>query len=201
MLNINFLENLEISLSCFTGSSKRTHAEIDHKIFNASQEHNISILPIIQTYEIDNLYPPTDHVELWNIFIIGNDKTYILANIKDDHIRIKDVEKLPNKTAQNILDEGLNIFLDGIWDKTLLGKKLQFYMTWNARLYFVNTYPFHNGRDKVIGAVMFMRAHEHMPKTSLQCSVDLETSKRTPRQFRKSLDAKTSAMLSSMDSR
>lgn len=189
MFNINLLENLDITLSCFGGmSKKKTHHEIDHKIYNVSQQYNISILPIIQTYEIDNLYPPTDHVELWNIFIVGSDKTYILANIRDPFIQIPDTDKLPNKTSFNILPEGLHQFMDGIWEKTLLGKKLQFYMTWNCRLYFVNTYPFHNGRDKVIGAVMFMRAHEHMPQIPLQCSIDIESiSKRTPKS-RRSVD-------------
>jgi hypothetical protein len=196
MLNCNLLENLEINLSCFTGKNK-SHHEIDRKIYNVSQEYNISILPIIQSYELDNLYPPTDHVELWNIFIVGSDKTYILANVKDEHIKIPNANLLPNKTGVNLLPEGLQQFMDSIWDKTLCGKKLQFYMTWNFRLYFINTYPFHNNKDKVIGAVMFMRAHENMPHMMMNCAIDLETNKK-PLKSRKSADYKPYGSTSSI---
>ena len=111
-------------------------------------------------FDIENLYPLTDHVELWNIFIVGNDKTYILANVNDPHILIPNINALPNKQAQNILPDELITVFNSIWSKTLTGKQLQFYMVWNGKLYFVNTYPFFNGKNVVIGAIMFMRAFE-----------------------------------------
>lgn len=164
MLNLNFLENLSLSFNCFC-KSKKDSDDIDRKIYNISHEYKICILPISPDFDIDNLYPLTDHVELWNIFVIGNDKTYILANVKDPFINLPESETLYNKTGSNILPKELNAFFDGIWTKTLTGKQLQFYIVWNARLYFVNTYPFFNGRGKVIGAIMFMRAFETMPET------------------------------------
>ena len=121
------------------------------------QSYNISILSIDENIIIDNLYPPTDHVELWNIFIVGSDKTYILANIKDNNIYVPSINKLPNHTGQNILPPELFQKFETIWDKTLSGKQLQFYMVWNTQLYFINTYPFNNGKNKVIGAILFMR--------------------------------------------
>ena len=57
------------------------------------------------------------------------------------------------------------IVFDSVWTKTLQGKQLQFYMVWNSKLYFINTYPFFNGKGKVIGAILFMRAFETMPQT------------------------------------
>jgi hypothetical protein len=127
--------------------------------------HKISILPIIPNFDIDNLYPLTDHVELWNIFVVGNDKTYILANIKDPHICLPQVDRLANHKGNNILPEELVMAFDSVWTKTLAGMQLQFYMVWNGKLYFVNTYPLFNGQSKVIGAILFMRAFETMPET------------------------------------
>lgn len=161
MLNINIFEN--IVLKCFCFQKNKEDDELDRKIYNVSREHKISILPITPNFDIDNLYPLTDHVELWNIFIIGNDKTYILANINDPHIVIPQKEQLPNRQGQNLLPEELFIVFDGVWTKTLQGKQLQFYMVWNSKLYFINTYPFFNGKAKVIGAILFMRAFETMP--------------------------------------
>jgi hypothetical protein len=145
--------------------------ELDQRIYSVSKRYKISILPITPHFDIDNLYPLTDHVELWNIFIVGNDKTYILANVNDPNITIPNVEKLPNHDGK-VLPEELDIFFQSIWDKTLSGKQLQFYMVWNNRLFFVNTYPFFNGKGKVIGAAMFMRAFETMPETHIKTLED-----------------------------
>lgn len=139
--------------------------ELDKKIYNVSREYKISILPITPNFDIDNLYPLTDHVELWNTFVVGNDKTYILASVNDPHIVIPRVDDLPNNRGKNMLPDELYIMFDTLWTKTLQGKQLQFYMVWNSKLYFMNTYPFFNGKGKVIGAILFMRAFETMPET------------------------------------
>lgn len=163
MLNINIFENFDLKCICF--QKPKTEDDLDRKIYNVSKEYKISILPITPNFDIDNLYPLTDHVELWNIFIVGNDKTYILANINDPHIVIPHKDHLPNRQGQNILPGELLIVFDSVWTKTLQGKQLQFYMVWNSKLYFINTYPFFNGKGKVIGAILFMRAFETMPET------------------------------------
>ena len=152
---------------CFgdTKTIRQKELDLDRKIYNVSREYKISILPITPKFDIENLYPISDKVHLWSTLIIGNDKTYILANIKDPHINIPESVHLENKTGTNILPHELNKFFDSIWDKTLTGKQLQFYIVWNAKLYFINTYPFFNGRGKVIGAILFMRAFETMPET------------------------------------
>jgi len=168
MLNFNLFENVNFNIkSCFGGCFGSRHSGLDdgldRNIYNVTREYKISILPIIPDFEIDNLYPLTDHVELWNIFIVGNDKTYILANVNDPHITVPNAEALPNHSGENILPHELSVVFDSLWTQTLGGKQLQFYMVWNGKLYFINTYPFFNGQKKVIGAILFMRAFESMP--------------------------------------
>jgi hypothetical protein len=167
MLNCNLFENFELRLMFCTGKSKTKYDDddLDKKIYDVSREYKISILPITPNFDIDNLYPLTDHVELWNIFIVGNDKTYILANVNDPHIHIPNHSSLKNNQGQTILPQELVMVFDSIWSKTLQGKQLQFYMVWNSKLYFINTYPFFNGKATVIGAILFMRAFETMPET------------------------------------
>ena len=173
VFNFNLFESLNLNFSCCK-KPKVTEFDggLDKRIYDVTREYKVSILPITPNFDIDNLYPLTDHVELWNIFIIGNDKTYILANIKDPHIIIPNHKDLTNHQAKNILPMELEKVLDCIWDRTLKGNKLQFYMVWNGKLYFINTYPFHNGKNKVIGAVMFMRAFETMPEAKFTETAD-----------------------------
>lgn len=191
MLNFNILESLQCVFGCFKSSEvddpestkanlptpkphttkkKQTAYDdgLDRKIYQVSREYKISILPIIPNFDIDNLYPLTDHVELWNIFIVGNDKTYILANINDPHICLPQADQLTNHKGNNILPEELTVVFDSVWGKTLTGRQLQFYMVWNGKLYFINTYPFFNGQNNVIGAILFMRAFETMPETRFE---------------------------------
>jgi hypothetical protein len=161
MFNFNLFENIDLHFKCFRGSNTRENS--DQKLYDVSRKYKISILPITTTYDIENLYPITDHVELWNIFIIGNDKTYILAKVSDPHIQIPNYEQLPNKQGKNIIPDELIKVFDSVWDSTLSGAQLQFYLVWNSKLYFMNTYPFLNDKKKVIGAIMFMRAFMSMP--------------------------------------
>ena len=197
MLNFNLFENINCIFECmpFIKSKKRIPGYddgLDRKIYQVSREHKISILPITPTFDIDNLYPLTDHVELWNIMVVGNDKTYIMANINDPHITLPQARDLTNHKSTNILPSELSIMFDSIWDKTLTGKQLQFYMVWNSKLYFINTYPFFNRRNTVIGAILFMRAFETMPDARFETLdgyiVPIRKSQDDPRVVRKSHD-------------
>lgn len=168
MLNINLFENIDVHFKCFSKKKKKKFSPIDKHLYDISREYNISILPITEEFYITNLYPPSDNVDKWNIFIIGNDKTYILANINDSHVFIPNVGELINHKGINILpDELLKIF-DSLWDQTLNGYQLQFYMVWNGKLYFMNSYPFYNEKSCCIGAIMFMREFYNVPNTQLK---------------------------------
>ena len=169
MLNLNVFENIVLKCACF--GKHENENDIDRNIYKISREYKISILPITPNFDIDNLYLLTDHVELWNIFVIGNDKTYILANVNDPHIKLPEAENLPNKKGQMILPSELIMVFDSIWTKTLLGKQLQFYMVWNTKLYFVNTYPFFNGKNVVIGAILFMRGFNNIPDNKIKDNI------------------------------
>jgi len=175
MLNFNVFENLNFSFQCLKNgniSKKNVDDDLDKNIYKVTREFKVSILPITPNFDIDNLYPLTDHVELWNIFIVGNDKTYILANVNDPHIKIPLAHNLANNQGNHLLPNELVMVFDSIWTRTLTGRQLQFYMVWNGKLYFINTYPFFNGKQKVIGAILFMRAFETMPETKFITSLD-----------------------------
>lgn len=165
---LNLFESFSIVFNCFWKNKEADkEKEIEKKIYHVSKQHKISVLPITPTFDIENLYPLTDHVELWNIFVVGNDKTYIMTQVKDPNIIIPEADDLLNRKANGILPDDLFQFLDSIWDRTLLGRQLQFYIVWNGKLYFINTYPFFNGKRVVIGAILFMRAFETMPESYL----------------------------------
>lgn len=168
MLNFNLFENFNLNLECFcTPKSKdKNQKYLNNPSFSSFKKFKISILPISPNYDIENLYPDAANAHLWNIFIVGNDKTYILANVKDNFNQIPNHEQLINKKGNNILPEDLFEFFDSIWNETLNYKQLQFYMVWCGKLYFINTYPLFNGKKKIIGAVLFMRLFETMPVTN-----------------------------------
>jgi hypothetical protein len=153
------MDTIKRWFSCFKGHDDMV--QLNQQLYNVSKKYKISILPIVSGFNLDNLYPLTDQVQFWNIFIVGRDKTYILASCKN--IKIPNTEQLLNKTADGILPDELREFFDPIWDKTLKGSQLQFYIVFNSSTYFVNTYPFYNDRKRVIGAIMFLRLFETMP--------------------------------------
>lgn len=165
MLNFNIFENIDIICKCFGLEDKKIKRKSHSSKFieDIVSDSKISILPISPNFDIDNLYPITNHVQLWNIFVVGSDKTYIMANIKDQHIKFNKSDDLLNRKGSNILPEELNEMFDSIWERTLKGNRLQFYMVICGKLYFINTYPFINDKQKINGGIMFMRSFDIMP--------------------------------------
>jgi hypothetical protein len=156
-----------------TDSVTREEYELNKQLYHVSKKYKISILPIAAGFNLENLYPLTDQVEFWNIFIVGKDKTYILAHCKN--LVIPNTDKLLNKTADGILPDELRDFFDPLWDKTLKGTQLQFYIVFNGRTYFVNSYPFYNEKKVVIGAIMFFRLFETMPDIYYQHEIPIDS--------------------------
>lgn len=163
---LSFLEAINLTFNCFCAkerkSEKQQREDDNQAIYDTARKYEIGILPVHNNVNIKNLYPITDQVHLWNTFIVGNDKTYILSSINDLK-GFPETTNLLNKKGDVVLPTFLQDFFDPIWDKTLKGKQLQFYMIYNTRTYFVNSYPFRNDEDFVIGAIMFIRAFEKMP--------------------------------------
>lgn len=175
MLNFNVFESLNFSCFCRSPTIEEEEelppepAKSRHKaqrdrysldmdgVYRVARKYKISFLPVGPNFELTNLYPLTNHVELWNVLVVGRDKSYILASIRDPHTRIPADGMLNRKGEESLPHELVKLF-DIFWTKTLEDRQLQLFLVWNGKLYLVNTYAFKNPSGAVIGAVMFMRA-------------------------------------------
>lgn len=179
---LKIIDTLSVVFNCFCNKpdvreESKANEIINRNIYNMSEKHNISILPVHMEYEIENLYPKTNMVHTWTTLVVGKDKTYILANINFEGIG--KCERLLNHKANGLLPESFEEFLDPIWDKTLLGKNLQFFMLYNGKTYLVNTYGFHNSSNLIIGACLFMRLFDTLPNSITSCKrLSMESVKR-----------------------
>lgn len=134
-------------------------SEIDNlnDVFHNSK-YDIVILPIDpNVYSIQNLFPYWNHVQTWDIFIVGCDKTYILAQINSFETASDLSSSLPNNKGYGRMDTEFYDFLEPVWDRTLSGVKLQLFMQMREKTYLINTFPLTNTENKVIGGVLFMR--------------------------------------------
>lgn len=168
---LKFIDNLSLVFNCFCApKTTETKDDIFNKIHTLSNKHNISILPTASTFQLDNLYPKTNQVHTWSTFVIGKDKTYILANV--NNLEISNANTVLNKKAGGILPDAFVEFFDPIWDKTLSGVQLQFLMIYDSYTYLVNSYSFKNDMGEVIGACIFMRRFETMPPMCTRTSFE-----------------------------
>ena len=167
---LKLIDQLSIVFNCFC-SRQKNHVEENKdeskkdtitKIQYLSKKHNVSILPIVNSFELENLYPKTNHVHTWSTFIVGKDKTYVLANGYNFDIGAPP-EELLNKKAPGHMHDELVEFFEPIWERTLNGHQLQFFMIYTGITYLVNTYALHNESNLVIGACMFIRSFDTMP--------------------------------------
>lgn len=167
----NIFDKINIVCNCFCGDPKerelkKNYEEIDRHIQSINGKYDIHILKVAQDFHIKNLYPITDHVHLWSVFVVGNDMTYIHASIGE--FNFPDHNLLLNKKGPSVLIPELNEFFEPLWKQTLNGSQLQFYMSVQQKLFFVNTYPFINGNREVIGAIMFIRPFTSEKKQSIE---------------------------------
>jgi hypothetical protein len=164
---LKVIDSMSFVFNCFCakadeGQSKAMNeSEFMNSIVNSGSQHNIHVLPIQNDFELDNLYPTENHVDKWSTFIVGKDKTYILAN--SAHLKICDL--LVNHKGNGILPNTIEKFLDPIWDRTLDGNQVQLFMIYDSKTYLLNSYFFKNNTDEIIGACMFMRLVDSLPNT------------------------------------
>jgi hypothetical protein len=161
-------ENISFIFNCFRPTSfkkpnRKRHAPQGVNV-DVGDNYNIITLPVMTGRDIADLYPPTNHVEDWSILIVGKQKNYILAHLNDLHVPNADC--LPNNTGDRFLPKEVNSYFNQVWDKTLAGNELQFYMVMNGKTYFVNTYRFVNRSSETVGAIMFLRQIDLMPNLS-----------------------------------
>jgi len=166
-LPVSLIGNLNFNCTgWFSGRKTKQNKEVMESLYRVSQKYKLSILPISSTYDLENLYPITDRVREWNTFVIGNDKTYILSRVGDKttHLNKEQVENIVD-TKGAMLPEELFLFFDSVWDHTLKGNQLQFYIVLNGQLYLINTYCLRNRVNNVIGAILFMRNFDTLPQS------------------------------------
>lgn len=151
---MNIIENINLTFNCFAGS--RGHIA-KKKIIDKAKEFNIILLPIEKHIQLDDIFPKENHVEEWNIFIIGKSKNYILANIKslglDEDLR----DKIVNTKGLHALPEELVTFLDSVWEETLKGTSMQFFIIVKSVTYLCNSFPLQTTAKNSIGALLFVR--------------------------------------------
>lgn len=168
-------------MGCF--SSKNISVNIPEHIiakdiYEYSKRNDILIIPLIREYNLDNLYPREDQVEQWNIFIVGQDKTYIQAKIRDPIFEINE-NKLLNTQGQDeeAVSPRFKEFLDKVWDNTLQDIQLQFFTYINSKLFLLNSYPFKNKENKVIGGICFIREAGIIDKAIFDKNINIKEEK------------------------
>lgn len=160
------LENLNFTCNCFwPNKSKNPYEYIQNQYYKKNDiEDDIHILPTNEHLHLTNLYPSTNATERWSVLCVGSDMTYIKVSLGD--FKLKNMENLTNKKGGNIISKEVNAIFEPIWNSTLKGQRLQFFMLVNGYTYLVNTFPLEN-IDRVIGAIMFIRNYTVEKRDSL----------------------------------
>lgn len=122
---------------------------------------NIQIIPTAENVDIEDLYPESNHVILWNTFVIGRNKKYILSNIGNKQCILSKLEITNEQIVDTFGDTRIPLefykFLLKIWDETLIGNDIMVYVIINNITYLLNSYSLRNKKKDIIGAVLFMR--------------------------------------------
>jgi hypothetical protein len=150
----SIIENINFTFNCF-GNNSENYAK--KKIVDRGKEFNVIVLPIEKNIQLEDIFPKTNHVEEWNIFIIGKGKNYILANIKSLGIDVIHTDKILNTKGLHTLPEELINFLDSVWDETLKGTSMQFFIIVKSITYLCNSFPLQTSAKNNIGALLFIR--------------------------------------------
>lgn len=144
-----------------------------NRLYKVSKQLKISVLPISESYQLEDLYPIHNNVNTWNYFVVGKNKDYICAYVgnkkcllSESHLGL-DTSKLINTKGINYLPDELWKFFDSTWDITLKGKSLCFYIVMNGKLYLINTFPLRNNNNDICGGSLFMRDFESIPKNAV----------------------------------
>jgi hypothetical protein len=163
---LKFIDNLSFVFNCFCGKQdddmpqNKDDKEFMNTMFTSSSQNNVVILPVRSSFELENLYPKHNHVDKWSTFIVGKDKTYIMAQSNDFL-----TNNLVNHKGTGILPNAVEQFLDPIWDRTLEGNQVQLFMLYDNKTYLLNSYTIKNNIEQIIGAILFMRRVDSLPNT------------------------------------
>jgi hypothetical protein len=135
-------------LGCFKTQPKSSSNDFEDEIFNISRKLNIIILPVDGNKS--KLYNESihgiDEEDTWNVFVVNALKTYIVKNINEELI-------LDTKSTDAIFK-----LFDVLWNYTLSGKQLQYYLFWKEKTFFLYTFPLQSlKKNNFIGGILFMK--------------------------------------------
>lgn len=160
---------------CFS-KSKNRHQEkqkkfYEDKLINLQRENHVKVLPFLSFLPLSDIFPATNHVAEWSVYIIGKNKRLVVSQ---DNLQLSDVDML-NKKYDAVLDGKNGEFFDTVFDMIVNGHETQFILVYQDRMYFANTYSFKNENGTVIGGILFIRLYSSMtelvPKHNLRVQV------------------------------
>lgn len=183
-------------INCFRSKKDRSNREArDLTMQYGAIGYTVHILPVTpNVYVMDNLYPSWNHVETWNTFVIGNDRTYILANVPtlpmtdNDEDTQKLAQDVLNRRGDGILPLELTEFFNPLWNRTLKGNNLQLFIIIRNTTYIVNTFPLYGDKQLIVGAVMFLRFFSPTRHSAIHELMDAVSQQRRSFEQRRSID-------------
>lgn len=129
-------------------------------IVETAEINNILVLPTRPNDTLKNLFPLSNHVkERFNILCVGAEKEYILVRLTD--LKLPGCENLENKRYSETMPENIRAILDSIWEQSLAGKSLSFYLVVRGLTYLCHSFPLPLQNGKIVGAICFIRGVQH----------------------------------------
>lgn len=168
--------NFEISkCNCFLNKSKQDKKNkefYEKRLMSLQKDNDVKVLPFLSFLPLTDIFPKTNHVAEWSVYIIGRNKRLVVSQ---DNLQLSDIDML-NKKYDSVLEGKNGEFFDTVFEMIIHGHESQFILVYQDRMYFANTYSFRNENKAVIGGILFIRLYSSMtelvPKdTSLQVNV------------------------------
>ena len=160
MALFSFIDSLNCVFPIKTKKKKKKEMEEDLKEKSSMyKDIKINIIPTPNNLKIHNLVFNNENLDKWNVFIIGNDKTYILAHIGDPFYDNTNISIQGTKGEK--LSEDISYFFNKVWTYTLNSYELQFLAFIGNKMFLINTFCFRTKyKKKIIGAIMLMRSYD-----------------------------------------
>ena len=155
ILNINIP-----SCSCFFNKNKEKKDKefYEKRLLSLQDNSDIKVLPFLSFLPLTDIFPEKNHVAEWSVYVIGKNKRLVVSQ---DNLGLSDGNML-NKKFDAVLEGKNGDFFDTIFNMIINGHESQFLMVYKEKLYFANTYSFHNESKAVIGGILFIRLYSSM---------------------------------------
>jgi hypothetical protein len=164
---------------CFVSEKKQKQKNKDFyekRLMSLQKDNEVKVLPFLSFLPLNDIFPRTNHVAEWSVYIIGKNKRLVVSQ---DNLQLSDVDML-NKKYDSVLEGKNGEFFDTVFDMIVNGHESQFILVYQDRMYFANTYSFRNENKEVIGGILFIRLYSSMteliPRDS-EVKVEIRASK------------------------